>query len=153
MNLVGSCACASVRQAQGGQNGVLGQFNWIAVLVGGIFNMALGSLWYGPLFGKVWLKAIGKTKDEIQSSIGMYILPLVAGLTSVYALAALISGLHITIWWQGALFGAIAYVGIGATATLIVGTFEASSRDAWLLYTIYQVIVFSAQGVMFVLWK
>ena len=131
----------------------LTQVNWIAVLVGGVFNMTVGALWYGPLFGKLWLKAIGKTQDETKRRAGIVVLPLLAGLVSAYVLAALISGLHIPAWWQGALFGAIAYVGIGATATLIVGTFEASSRDAWLLYTIYQVIVFGALGSMFVLWK
>lgn len=131
----------------------LTQVNWIAVLVGAVFNLTVGVLWYGPLFGKLWLKAIGRTQHETKRRAGIVVLPLLAGLVSAYALAALISGLHITIWWQGALFGAIAYVGIGATATLIVGTFEASSRDAWLLYTIYQVIVFGALGSMFVLWK
>ena len=57
--------------------GFFTQVNWIAVLIGGVFNMVFGSLWYGPLFGKVWLKAIGKSADELESSATMYLLPLV----------------------------------------------------------------------------
>ncbi len=44
------------------------QVNWIAVVVGTIFNMFLGFMWYGPLFGPLWLKLISKTKEEIKSS-------------------------------------------------------------------------------------
>jgi hypothetical protein len=35
------------------------QLNYPAVLVSVIASFALGSLWYGPLFGKVWAKAMG----------------------------------------------------------------------------------------------
>ena len=132
--------------------GFFTEVNWIAVIVGGIFNMAFGALWYGPLFGKVWLRAIGKTSDEIQSSGTMYILPLIAGLVSSYLLAALIAGLSIALWWQGALMGAILYLGIGSTATLTTGTFEGSPRSARLLFTLYQVHVFAVLGLVFVLW-
>ena len=132
--------------------GFFTEVNWIAVIVGGIFNMAFGTLWYGPLFGKGWLRIIGKTSDEIRSSGTMYILPLVAGLVSSYLLAALIAGLSIALWWQGALMGAILYLGIGSTATLTTGTFEGSPRGAWLLFTLYQIIVFAVLGLVFVLW-
>ena len=37
------------------------QINFLAVLVGGVINMAVGFVWYGPLFGKLWLRLIGKT--------------------------------------------------------------------------------------------
>ncbi len=31
--------------------------NWLAVLLGTVLSMALGALWYGPLFGQLWLKS------------------------------------------------------------------------------------------------
>ena len=128
------------------------QVNWIAVVVGGVFNMALGSLWYGPLFGKAWLRAIGKSPDEIESSATMYVLPFLAGLVAAYVLAALVAGLGITVWWQGIVIGAAVWLGLGATATLTVGTFEDSPRGAWVLFTLYQLVVYGAQGLMLVLW-
>lgn len=33
--------------------------NWIAVLAATASNMVLGGLWYGPLLGKKWKKAMG----------------------------------------------------------------------------------------------
>jgi len=132
--------------------GYLTQVNWIAVLIGGVFNMVLGSLWYGPLFGNAWLRAIGKRQDEIQSSLGMYILPFLAGVASAYVLALIIAGLGITIWWQGLIMGAIVWIGIGAAATFTTGTFEDQPRAAWMLFAFYQLIVYAAQGIVFVVW-
>lgn len=133
--------------------GFLTGVNWVAVIVAGVFNMVVGSLWYGPLFGKLWLRVIGRNRDEIQSNGAMYILPLLAGLVSAYVLAAVIGGLGLTVWWQGVLAGFVLYLGIGGAATLTVGTFEDSPRGAWLLYTVYQLFVFGAQGLLFALWK
>ncbi len=33
--------------------------NYFAVLVSAIVAMALGALWYGPLFGKIWIVGMG----------------------------------------------------------------------------------------------
>lgn len=40
--------------------------NWLAVLACAIVSMIVGSLWYGPLFGKPWTKMIGFTKEEME---------------------------------------------------------------------------------------
>ena len=130
-----------------------GEVNWIAVLIGTVFNMVLGTLWYGPLFGKLWLKIVNKNRDDLQSSAVMFLLPLVMALVSSYILAVLIEGLSITIWWQGLVMGIVIWVGIGATATFTTGTFEESPRGAWLLFTLYYLIVYAAEGIVFAVWK
>ena len=130
-----------------------GAVNWIAVLIGTVFNMVLGTLWYGPLFGKMWLKIIGKKREELQSNAVMYLLPLVMALVSSYILAVLIEGLGITIWWHGLVMGVVIWLGIGATATFTTGTFEESPRGAWLLFTLYYLIVYAVEGIVFAVWK
>jgi hypothetical protein len=37
--------------------------NWLAILASVLASFALGSIWYGPLFGKVWSKAMGFAGD------------------------------------------------------------------------------------------
>ena len=37
-----------------------------ATLAATLAGLALGALWYGPLFGRAWIKAVGKTQDEIR---------------------------------------------------------------------------------------
>jgi hypothetical protein len=41
--------------------------NYVAVVVSAVIAMALGFIWYGPLFGKQWAKEMGWTKDKIES--------------------------------------------------------------------------------------
>lgn len=38
--------------------------NYFAVLLCGISSMAIGFLWYGPLFGKEWMKLVGLTAEK-----------------------------------------------------------------------------------------
>jgi hypothetical protein len=37
----------------------LGDLDWLSVLVGTAALVVAGTLWYGPLFGKPWSKAVG----------------------------------------------------------------------------------------------
>lgn len=41
--------------------------NYLAVLVSTIAFFGLGSLWYGPLFGKQWMDAMGWTEDSLEA--------------------------------------------------------------------------------------
>jgi len=42
--------------------------NWWAVLLATVLGFALGGLWYGPLFGKAWLAAMGKSAESLEPS-------------------------------------------------------------------------------------
>ena len=51
-------------------------------------GFALGALWYGPLFGKRWMAAVGMTLEEIQkdfSPVKTYGATFVLGLIASYA--------------------------------------------------------------------
>lgn len=39
------------------------ELNWIAIILAALSTMVVGSLWYGPLFGKVW-KKLAKVKTD-----------------------------------------------------------------------------------------
>lgn len=40
----------------------------LATLVATILGFVLGGLWYGPLFGKAWLAAVGVTAEQLQAA-------------------------------------------------------------------------------------
>ncbi len=42
----------------------LSEINWFGVLLGSLSGFILGALWYGPLFGKSWMAALGITKED-----------------------------------------------------------------------------------------
>ena len=57
----------------------------VATLVGTVLGFALGALWYGPLFGKKWMSAVGLTPETIRRDFN----PAVTyGTTFVLALVA-----------------------------------------------------------------
>lgn len=59
-----------------------------ATLVATVLGCALGALWYGPLFGKPWLAAVGRSRDDIQRDVNpatAYGLTFVLGLVAAYA--------------------------------------------------------------------
>src|SRR3989344_1871712 len=68
--------------------------NLIGVVLAGIVGMTVGALWYGPIFGKQWMKLMGFTKETINEAKknGMmvnYGLGLLGQLATAYALALL----------------------------------------------------------------
>lgn len=44
----------------------LSAINWLAVLVAALVFFGLGALWYGPLFGKAWQRAVGLSDADLK---------------------------------------------------------------------------------------
>ncbi len=92
--------------------------NYWAVLVAAIASMVVGSIWYGPLFGKMFMQAMGMDKMSEQEKAAMkkgmgmsYVLQFVGSLVMFYVLAVMMSklnqlsvngGLMVAFWsWLG----------------------------------------------------
>lgn len=41
------------------------EVNYLAVLVAALAGMVFGFIWYGPLFGKVWVKLMGFSQQDM----------------------------------------------------------------------------------------
>jgi len=47
------------------------EINWLAVLAASLVGFVIGAIWYGPLFGKAWMKIVGLTeKDAANANMG-----------------------------------------------------------------------------------
>lgn len=53
--------------------------NYLAVLGAAFVPMIIGSIWYGPLFGKAWMKEMGFTEETMKNGN----MPLIFGLSFV----------------------------------------------------------------------
>jgi len=90
--------------------------NYWAVLVAAASSFVLGALWYGPLFGKVWMKASGVTDEDIKNTnfAKVYGVTFVMSVVAAYVLAhvvdrfdasGLVGGLQTGFWtWLGFMF-------------------------------------------------
>lgn len=92
--------------------------NYLAVFAAAVASMVVGSIWYGPLFGKKFMVEIGMDKwtPERQAAekkkMGMtYALQFVASLVMFYVLAGLIVGFAQTTALKGAMTGFIMWLG------------------------------------------
>jgi hypothetical protein len=84
----------------------LAGINWIAVLVGVVGSNVVGFLWYGPLFGKRWMSALGKTQEQVQGSSSMYVVTVVTSLITMVVLAMAVKAFSAAGIVQGAVFAA-----------------------------------------------
>jgi len=69
--------------------------NYLAVIVAAIAGFIVGWLWWGPLFGKTWVRLSGMSKNDIDKAkkkgmAGPMIIALIAQLIMAWVLAALI---------------------------------------------------------------
>ena len=126
--------------------------NWLAVLVETVVSMALSALWYGPLFGQLWLRLIGKSEDELESDPTMYIKTALAALIAMIFLNLGVVAFGASGFLSGMLVAVLIFVGFGATATFVYTTFEGPTEKVWFLYAAYQLVIYLIMGGVFAIW-
>ena len=129
------------------------EFNWWAILVATVVAFVLGGLWYGPIFGKAWLAAIGKTEDDIQPSPAPFIISFFTALLTTIILAALIRSLGIDTLSGGLLLGAITGVGFIATAMASDSAFCGWGMPLFLIQSGYRVLYTILMGGILAAWS
>jgi hypothetical protein len=115
--------------------------NYVAVLVAAVASMVVGFLWYGPLFGKMWMKLSGlKEMGDKSQAARNYGLTFVGSLVMAYVLAALLS-LTNTASLMEALKMAL-WSWLGFQATILLGTvlWEGKSWNLYFLNVSYWLV-------------
>lgn len=135
--------------------------NYYAVLVCAVLAMALGALWYGPLFGKKWMEIVGinpadlEARKKMQKGAGpLYVVQFALTLFQVLVLSHLIadttrvSGLERSLWIWGAFI-------VPMLAGAIMWTAEPNRRK-WARFFLqggYQLVCFIIFGLIIQYWK
>lgn len=135
--------------------------NYWAVLAGAVLSMAIGTVWYGPLFGKKWMQIIGvdpadeSARQKMQkSALPLYAAQFILTLFQVLVLAHLIAdttkagGLERALWiWA-------AFV-IPTLAGAVMWTNEKgeNKRARLSIQGGYQLVIFIVFGLLLQYWK
>ena len=126
--------------------------NWLAIIVATACNFVLGGLWYGPLFGKAWMREQGFSEEDLKGAN----FALIYGTSFVLGFVASV----ILAMFLGAesdlVFGLAAglFIGIGWVATSI-GTnylFERSTMRLFLINSGYHTVRFAVVGMILGAW-
>jgi hypothetical protein len=129
------------------------QVNWLAVIVAALTTFILGGLWYGPLFGKAWMRATGITEEKAKQAN----MPLVFGASFMLELiAAIVLAMFIggeTTF--GFAVAAAASVGVCwvSTALGVLYLFEQRPLSHWLINAGYHSVAFTLMGVIIGAWR
>jgi Protein of unknown function (DUF1761) len=126
--------------------------NWLAVLVATASSFVLGSLWYGPVFGKPWMRASGMTMEKgAQGNMALtFGGTAVLNLGIAFALALLI-GPHAG-WHMGLHTGVFSSMLFAASSLGVIYLFEQRPLQLWLINAGYQVVNFSIMGSIIGAW-
>jgi hypothetical protein len=135
--------------------------NYWALLVAAVIQIVLGFLWYGPLFGKPWMKMMGFTRESMEKAKakGMttsYIVMLVSTFIMTYVLAhAIVFGSEYTNMY-GATAGMTAafwyWLGFVAPVTLGSVLWEGKSWKLWMLNAGYYLVALLISGGILAHW-
>lgn len=138
--------------------------NYWALLVCVVINMVLGMLWYGPFFGKPWMKMSGisqekmaKTPDMakkvtismILAAITSFIMAFVLAHSIAFASSYMqISGLNAGL--QGAFWN---WLGFVMPVTLSIVLWEMKPWKLWFINASYYLVALCLMGTVISLWQ
>lgn len=136
------------------------EINYLAVLVCALLSMIVGSIWYGPLFGKKWAKIIGAdTSDELKrkqmqkEAAPLYAVQFVLSLLQLYILAHYIKG-----WTEVSGVDNALWLWLGFIVPTIAGGVMWNNNPSevkWTMFFIqagYQLIMFTIYGAVLSAW-
>ena len=135
-----------------GPGQALAGINWLAVLVSAAATFLLGGLWYGPLLGRVWMRASGVTEAQVRQGNAARIFGLSFLLQLVAALVlAMFIGPDST-----ATFGLFAGASVGiawvATGLGVIYLFEQRPLAHWAVNAGYHVVSYTIMGLVLGAW-
>lgn len=129
----------------------MANINWLAVLVAALAGFAIGGLWYGPLFGKAWMREVGMTDEKMKSAnmLKIYGGALLLNLIAAYSLAMFIGGNDLNFGIFAGFMTGLTFVSMALGVTYL---FEHRSLKLWLINAGYQTVIFTAMGAILGAW-
>jgi hypothetical protein len=131
--------------------------NYFAVLVAAIVANVIGAIWYGPLFGKLWMKLMGFTKKDIDKAKkkGMgksYLLMFVGSLVMAYVLAYFVGILSASTAMGGFQVGFWLWLGLIVPVLLSSVLWEGKPGKLYILNIAYWLVTLEVMGAILAVW-
>jgi hypothetical protein len=107
--------------------------NYLAVAAAAVAGFAVGAFWYGLLFGRPWMAALGKTREDFKPSPTPFIVSFVGLLVMAWVLAGIVGHLGEATFWNGVASGAFCWLGFVVTTTATNHAFQGARPMLTLL--------------------
>ena len=130
--------------------------NLVPVIVAAVINMAVGAFWYSPVvFGKLWIRAMGKTPEEFkqQANPFIYVFNTIASLVFAYVLAHIMKYGFVNDFAAGVMVGFWVWVGFVITTVLPGYLYEGRPKLLYFIFIFYQLFSICIMGGILAIWK
>lgn len=124
--------------------------NILAILIAAASGFLVGGIWYGPLFGKAWQRAIGLSDDELESANMIKIF----GITFLFSLLSAVFLGHLLAHFDTDFYRTM-MISTGIALGFVVpaiGTNYLYGRKSGKLFAIdagYWIVFYAAMGLVF----
>lgn len=135
--------------------------NYFAVLLAALSSLPLGFLWYGPLFGKQWIKLSGMTEEKMKKAKESgqdkkgYAISFLGALVMAYVLAhALVfaaSYTNTTGVSAGVMVGVWNWLGFVMPVTLSTVLWDGKPWKLWIINNGYNLLQLVIMGLILAL--
>ena len=139
--------------------------NYLAIVAAVLSNMVLGFLWYGPFFGKAWLKEMGlplDCKPEPKAMRRSLTLMVIGSFLTAFVLAHSVQIWRPSTWGVGtddpaAMYGFFAgfFTWLGFYVPMLLGN-VAWENKSWKLFAInaaYYFVALQFVGMILAFWR
>ena len=139
--------------------GLLGDVNWLAVVVGAVVYFALGAAWYSQaLFGKAWQASVGWDPEAQPPDMGAtgYLLPFPFFFVMSLAVAMLTVATGSETIGEGVSLGVVIAIGLSMMHTAVDAAFEVTKPKPWTWFWIngsYHAVGLIVLAVIHSLWR
>lgn len=131
--------------------------NYTAVLVASVVGMIIGAIWYGPLFGKAWMKLSrlspkdmakmkkkGMGKGYLAMFIGLLVMNFVLAHMLKFAQAATVA--------EAVVGGVLIWLGFIATVMLGSVLWEGKPISLYAINAFHYLVILAVSGAILVSW-
>mgnify|MGYP001579531602 CR=1 FL=1 len=131
--------------------------NYLAVLAAAVASMVVGFIWYGPLFGKLWISLMNFDKKKMQEAQkkGMgktYALAFLTSLIMSYVLAQFVGYVQAATIAEGTVLAFWLWLGFFATTQLGMVMWEGKPVKLYLLNTLHYLVTLGVMASILAVW-
>lgn len=128
--------------------------NWIAIIVLMFVNMAIGAVWYGPLFGKPWMEEIGIKLEDIEGKNMMppYVVAILNSFFMAFFMAQVIAWTGTASMGGGLLLGFFMWLGFTGFSFGVNHAFEMRSALLWMINSGMYLVGLLVMGAVLTIW-
>lgn len=137
---------------------VLGDLNWLAVIVATIAYFALGALWYAEfVFGRAWQRSAGWDLSPPENAgAGIYLVPLATCFVATLATAMIAAASNTDNIMEGILLGLVVGVGVALPVLFVSGIYDMTKPAPMTFAAIgagYHIVGLAFVGAILGLWR